>query len=1234
MRRLLVAASCLRVGLGLAGGERRLERVLLSVKEPPRVNHAEVVQAGVPWVLALRVMDPGRLVVKAGGQVVAECSLGWGEDNKLRVGPLAANTPIPLPRVVNREAGREEVEVQVPPEVGDGELLVLTYDWDWKHQGKPAMVHTWPLRPPVDDGSDDAIAWEFERDFPLAEESPPEPEAEPAATPEDEADEAAFFLGPEAPAFPIEVDPVRPELLWVPAHATWGEIAARLFEVPPEVGAFDLEPSSVPLAAAGDMPRVAVRVRGPERLRNEVLDVMRRALETHWKADLAWAHAKLQGKSIDREEERVLAELSLRWSQRSDVLDFRGESYFDRYLSQVAAMAPDWGFLGEESEKLRKAVALRSKRWKTSYTVTDASPRLAPGDVIGRCYFTSGSGAVSTRASVQVHVLTPLHAEWSMERAEVRTRNLSWNGMRAVIPGADGRFHGYSVNITNLGEVDPIEGPDSRCYWYYPGTVFIREGEWRPGIQGGTGEPTLGLLRRSILSDALASATPATPEPLLGLDHDVLGLLTPEQRGRVFDTILSSPSLTAGGPMRDRMVDLLGRVVLSTPGDEFPPLARLLSSSKVLQKLLTGSAPGLAPLGQAFTLKALASSQLSFDSLDSMPTFHLGREGGTTHLLDVLTDEAGAGPAKRAALRFRPVRQKFELRYFSSSERDQPSRPLRPLELVRVELHGPHPETRIVTAMELAMRASVPDTALVWAAVGRISEMHLLYSGVSALARAPLSAGVAAAATEGGGAVAARQAAVRTMVGRTALVTTMAVVDTYRDELSRTQAGRNFLAVHDFAMLALAARDVHKLVASGLLREWGHRAGILLSQLGGRASVGLRESVESARALARTIERMLAEGKAVATPEGLRFPTPGGAEAFKQIFFAVRAEMAAERAIGGIHAAGLEVQQAERVLGALKRLAEESPDLARAYGAVARRAAALPADKAQAYLAAVDSLVVATRPAAKSALAELLRGSGRTFVKEPIRFLKDAEWLVQHQGLDAEALGTLARKAGNGKVDLGWLRSTALTAEDIGFLAKEEKTTWQLFKKAAEEPGNRKAQLDARVQLRGIAGEMVTQRAARKLFPGYTLRRRQVKTRGGSIIDFEVVAKDGSVDYRAVEVKGWTSQTWRRALEAWEASPKATRLTVEQGRLLKQLEHAIKQLQDAAGKPRGEPFLVCSSKLSHKTRETLARFLRDGKVRAQPAYIDEEEIVSTTKRLRSAFRMPREWPTGVGGGAP
>ena len=96
------------------GDERRLARVLLSVKEQPRVEHVEVVQAGVPWVLPLRVMDPGRLVVKAGDQVIAECSLGWGEDNKLRVSSLAAHPTIPLPRVANRGVGQEEVEVRGP----------------------------------------------------------------------------------------------------------------------------------------------------------------------------------------------------------------------------------------------------------------------------------------------------------------------------------------------------------------------------------------------------------------------------------------------------------------------------------------------------------------------------------------------------------------------------------------------------------------------------------------------------------------------------------------------------------------------------------------------------------------------------------------------------------------------------------------------------------------------------------------------------------------------------------------------------------------------------------------------------------------------------------------------------------------------------------------------------------------------------------------------------------------
>ncbi len=87
--------------------------------------------------------------------------------------------------------------------------------------------------------------------------------------------------------------------------------------------------------------------------------------------------------------------------------------------------------------------------------------------------------------------------ERSLERAEIRVRNLPWNGMRALIPGLDGRFRGYGVNFAPLGDTEPLEGPESQCYGYYPGTVFIRPGDWRLGVGAGTGE--LAALRGSIL---------------------------------------------------------------------------------------------------------------------------------------------------------------------------------------------------------------------------------------------------------------------------------------------------------------------------------------------------------------------------------------------------------------------------------------------------------------------------------------------------------------------------------------------------------------------------------------------------------------------------------------------------------------------------------------------------------------------------------------------------------------
>ena len=1030
----LLIAALLVSAWSAAGGEPRRERVTLSVQARSREEGTQ--RSLAMWqeegVLSLRVVDPGRLVVKAGVRVLAAGALGWGEDQRLRVDALEGYLPEALPRVVHREPGQEEVEVHVPVGVGGGERLTLTYEWDWKHAGEPALMRTWRLPPSAED-----IPPEWLEDEQV--------ELEPESTLGDEEDGVLAFLSTREAPFPVQVDPRQPELLWVPAYASREEIASRLFGDAAAAGAFDFEPHAPPPDTVEGL-QVCVRVRHPPALVPELLAAMRRALDAQLAADVAWSRAQLSVDSLDRTGATALVERGLRWSQRSDILDGSGQGYFDLYL-QALGLGRDeprrWHFLGEAAEPLQKAIALRSKRFEVSNSTTPGSPVLAPGSVVGRFYFPDGS-------SVQVRTLLLLTEETTLERAELRVRNQPRSSPRLLVPGQDGRWRGYSAEFnTVVGAAEPFDHPEGNAYWYYPGTLLIRPGDWRPGLPG-TGD--LAALRRELLQTAIAAATSQEPQPLLALDHDVLSLLTPDERLGVFNTLLGGPALTSD--MREDAVHLLTRVLLSTPDLEFPPLERKLTSSGALEKLLGSNAPdNKVLLGQAFTQKALASFPLTLDLLESLPTFHLGREGETTHLLNVpyglvstvlvapeawkaqqgvhlgaepaLPGEA-AGPSRRMALYFRPVRQEFQARYLSSVEEAPRSRALHPLDWVRVKVAGPHPRTHLMTAMELALLASTPDTSLIWSAISRITEMQMLYGAVSALARAPLSTGVPATAAQGDTLAAARGAAVRLFVGRISLVATLAVVDTYRDELSQTSEGRDFLAVHDAAMLVLAGRDIYKLATSGIGRELVHRGRLALSVAGARASSGLRESVEPVQALVKTLERMLAEGKAVATPDGLRFSLPGGAEAFKQAFFSIRGEMAAARALSSIRSTGLAAQEAEKTLEALKLLAAESQEMASAYGAVARRAAALPADKAQAYLAAVESLRTSARGAAKTTLPGLLHRSGAPSLKDPIAFMKEAEWLVSHTQLEAEAVIELARKARRGSVDLGWLRSTGL----------------------------------------------------------------------------------------------------------------------------------------------------------------------------------------------------------------
>jgi hypothetical protein len=1213
----LAAVAC-ALWVSAASAAPSVVEVRLSVKEPARVEVVGEVQAG--GVLRLRPTKPGRLEVRVGERLLMDCYIGWYEDDRLRLVPVEGG-PEALPRVVGEERegqpwGAQEVEVALPQEVESlGEWVALSYVW--LYEKKPAIERRWRLvAGAAQEWQQGAVAEDFEEEFALWEE--PLAEGDPAAeeTREEEEDlvEAEELLR-------AQMDAQEPEVWRVWPYASRAQVTEQLFGDASAVGGFDYERCEVPGESTG--LSACVRVRQVAALRPALHAEVRRALEALLKAE----EALLRDWEPSEQYNLLLAERSLVWAQRAEMRDEQGRSYFDRYLVLLAdkRVAGDWDILGSHSEQLKKVVALRARQWKTNYQVEDGTPRLRPGDVVGRCYYSRS--LPERRFSVAVRVRELLLEDASQGGAELRLRNGRWQGLRVLVPGKDGLWRGYAAELVSVEEDARLEEAGTRLYGYYPGTLFLRPEERRVGVPG-RGDEEEGL-RRQVLAVALEVAIAKKPHALLGLDHEVLELLTREQRLRLVELLVSNEAL--GSQVVQEVVELLARVVLTTPEEDFVALGRVLVRQEVLNRLLRLQGPQQALLGQAWTFKALTAAPLKLEDVAELPHFQLGKQGEQTHLLNVPVEQT---PGGETLVRFRPVHLRFSARYFPAPEEDPTSRGLQARDWVRVDLYGDQPETRLMTALELGLLAPTGGSELLWSAVGRLSELYMLYGGVAALGQAPL---VGAAAVEGSAAAAARRAAVKTFAGRVALVAVMATVDTYREELSRTEAGRDFLLVHDLVLLGLAARDVSKLLTSGVLQEWARRAAAALSRLGDKASAGLRESLESAQALGRAVERVLAESKVAATQQGLTFSTPEGTRALRHAWLSIRGELAAQRALAGLQKAGVATPEVERTLNALRSLGEQSEDWARAWSAAARRVVKLPPQEVRQPPEAVESLRAAARPAAQTAVAVLLRSSASRAPSQALNFLKDAEWLVQRPGLEEEALTVLARKAGDSRVDLRWLGSTALTVEDLNFLGKDVRTPWGVFKRAAEQPGNLKLQLRARRLLRGIAGELVTQRSAQALFPDYKIVERQVLLEGGHIIDFELQALRafaGIMRRKALEVKGWTADTWSQALQAWTDARAGANLGPRQQQLLRQLEAILEQLKDAARPPRDKPFLVCTDKLSPRTRGDLQKFLLDNSVKAEIRTISELEMIRTTRRLRAALNLAERLPIKERGGRP
>jgi hypothetical protein len=215
-------------------------------------------------------------------------------------------------------------------------------------------------------------------------------------------------------ARPYVIEPREPDLFLFAGTATPEEIALTLFGDARFTANFLFVRTPSRTMVEGVVPR-AVRARPAEALAPEPLAAQRAALEDALAKDVERTISILSERSIGGGDESALAELCLRWSQRSEIPRAGGTSYFDAYLGELAGRRltqPHWYTFTltetsqtalewllketeEKAEQVKRAIELRSSRFKgtTGYTPTGKSHQLAPGDIAGRFYWAAAAPA-------------------------------------------------------------------------------------------------------------------------------------------------------------------------------------------------------------------------------------------------------------------------------------------------------------------------------------------------------------------------------------------------------------------------------------------------------------------------------------------------------------------------------------------------------------------------------------------------------------------------------------------------------------------------------------------------------------------------------------------------------------------------------------------------------------------------------------------------------------------------
>ena len=268
--------------------------------------------------------------------------------------------------------------------------------------------------------------------------------------------------------------------------------------------------------------------------------------------------------------------------------------------------------------------------------------------------------------------------------------------------------------------------------------------------------------------------------------------------------------------------------------------------------------------------------------------------------------------------------------------------------------------------------------------------------------------------------------------------------------------------------------------------------------------------------------------------------------------------------------------------------------------------------KAAKYLDALDDFVSTFTKKDLGDYLGFIVGSRKARSGEPAKFLAAAKELIEQRnhGLSKEALDVLAAKAGRTggdfrrRLDVEWLVSTDLfkdknARELFDFMARDTKTHWNVFRRAATNP-NSYVLKKAERGVRGIAGEYLTFLRAKQIKEGIDLIKNPTakKTMNSfkkhgilEIIDrqFEIITKLGrtEIDFtvltnagkHGLEVKTYKKEYWILILKAWDlrsnlGPKKFAKLHPGMVQFVEPLDHMIKQVKNAGKKFGTPPFLM------------------------------------------------------------